>query len=184
MRRTLVRAVLGALLVVTPSLGSATENSNAEEHAGLLHLIQTDEFCYVIGDSVRISYTVTNVTTEPIGILLPMVSCPVWLRVYAPGGGEELWVDPPGCTGEAGGIWLQPDETMRRDDVWPMRSIYTGQPIDEPGVYAAEGELFTIDSSIYFTIEVGFQVLDESSGIAPGETELPVSWGTIKAIYH
>jgi hypothetical protein len=173
-----------ALLLVVPWSAASAVNSNEGEHAGLLHRIVTDEYYYVLTDSVQISYTVTNITAEPIGILLPMVNCPLWIRVYGPQGGEAIWVDPPGCLDEAGGVWLLPGESLWREAVWDMRNIYTGQLIDEPGEYAVEGELFALDPEIRFAIEVQIEIMDPATGLPAEELSLPSTWTTMKALYR
>jgi hypothetical protein len=167
-----------AVGIVTASLCSfAAANMVSAEHEGLLHVLQADEYCYVMYDSVFIDYTVTNVSGDTMDILLPMISCPIWVQVFRPSG-ALVWSDPPGCTGEAGGVRLLPGEGFSRATSWDMTVGHTGNPVQYPGVYTVEGSFAAYDP-LAFAVELQVELLDPTS---VHEDALPSTWSRIKAM--
>jgi hypothetical protein len=155
-----------------------------EEHAGLLHRLETDECYYSLTDSVHVSYTATNVTGEPLHILFPDISCPLWIRVYEPQGGDVVWIRPVACFCEEGWGTLLPGESCTLCAVWDMRNAYTGQPIDEPGSYTVEGELAAADPAIWFRIALEIVIMDPPAGVADDQESPLGTWGAIKSLYR
>ena len=176
LRRNARMAVLAAVVAV--SLCSvAAANMVSAEHEGLLHVLQIDEYYYVMYDSVFIDYSVTNVSGDTMDLFLPLVNCPIWVQVFRPSG-ALAWSNPPGCVDEAGGATLLPGEGFSMETSWDMTVGHTGNPIQYPGTYTVEGSLAAFDP-IAFAVELQIELLDPTS--VP-EAALPSTWSRIKAM--
>ncbi|MCK4409599.1 MAG: hypothetical protein KAW67_05910 [Candidatus Eisenbacteria sp.] len=155
----------------------AAANMVSAEHEGLLHVLQTDQYQYVLHDSVSISYTVTNVSGDTMYILFSLVGCPLWNMVYSPGH-SLVWSDPMGCVDEAGWRTLVPDESLCRYSIWDMTVGATGNPISHPGLWIVESHIAAYDP-LAFGVDLLIEILDPTS--VP-EDALPKTWTSIKAM--
>jgi hypothetical protein len=177
------QVLFAAVIVVAVPHSFAAGNMVSEEHAGLLHVLQTDSYEYTLSDSVYIDYSVTNVTDETVYIYLPVVSWPLWLRVYNPES-VSIWVDPASYFPIDGWATLGPGESLERQSVWDMYDYDAGGYITEPGVYTVEGELFTTDPEIHFSLQLAIEITEPPTGLPWGDSEGLGTWGTIKAMYR
>jgi hypothetical protein len=175
-------SVCATALVMLYCAGASAVNSNEIEHAGLLHHIATDFYQYALADSVRVTYTVTNVTENTMLFEVSYGSCPVWIRVYNP---ENVRIQsyPSGCSDQTGMVTLLPGESLLLEFAWDQvdRSTWPWHPIEEPGVYTLQGRLVAIDTAIYFAIYLPIEVVDMPASIPDGRQ---TTWGTIKALYR
>ena len=177
MRNPRSQIILIVAMVLAILQIAASANTVSAEHEGLLHVLSTDEYMYVLHDSVFISYSVTNVSGDTMHILLPLVNCPIWIEVYRPSG-TLVWSDPPGCVDEEGWATLLPGESFSRQPIWDMTVGATGNPIQNPGLYTVEGSIAAYDP-IAFAVELQIEILDPTS--VP-EENAPRTWTMIKAM--
>lgn len=171
--------VVALLLVALPTLCASTECVSSEEHSGLFHLVQTDECIYAVPDSVRISYSVTNVTSDPIEIGWSWRCSPLQLIIYDPDQ-AIIWAEPNSCPDETWIDTLAVGDYYVKEATWDMRIMPGGDLVQQEGVYTIRAKLKTFYPSLYFWVEHPIEILGESSGL-PGE---PARWGRIKALYR
>jgi len=182
MVRVRVFAVLGVLLVLAPWTTLSAANYNEEEYGGLLHRIETDSYQYELGDSVQISYSVTNPGDETVYFHVYVVSWPLWTRVLSPGDSLEIWVNPAAYYPMDGWVTLPSGESLLTQPTWDMVNAYTGQPITQLGVYTVEGELYATDPAFRFAVGVPIQVVEPQTGIHEPQDSVPTTWGAVKAL--
>jgi hypothetical protein len=156
------------------------EWSVSVDYGGLFHTLSVDERAYWLGDTVHISYSVTNTTEDTIFLDFGCLYHALFVDVYDPSQ-NLIWRDPAGCQNE---IWFdlfEPGEIYSKVTQWDMYSFETHAYIDEPGTYTVMGRLKTLvpehAHSVSLAIEIG-----DSSTIVP-EPE-PGTWGRIKSLYR
>jgi hypothetical protein len=178
---TRTTGAVAALLILWAGTLCA-QHSYSEEHMGLLHTIATDAGEYCMIGTVAISYTVTNVTAEPIVLELGEGGHPIFHYVFDPemflvyaepsAGLPVTWTDT-----------LDPDESYFLGSEWDMIDYgdWPWFPIDEPGTYTVQGRLGAFwPEGIGLEVNLPIEILDCSAGVE----ELEGSWSRIKALYH
>jgi len=180
-----MRHSISQRLVICLSLGFASicavasGNVNSQEHGGLLHVIETDKYLYELPEFVHIGYTVTNVSGDSLVVRLAWCSCPIPVSIEAPSTETvECW--PCGCTDETCRDTLAVAESYSKGIVWDMYHRFTGELVEELGVYTVSGHLATYDPDLDFTIFLEIEIAENSTAV-PEETQ-PSSWATIKAM--
>lgn len=166
-----------ALPVFSLTSVSALANSTSVAHEGLLHYLETDRYSYVLIESVYVSYTVTNMTEDPVTVGLSQCGCPIVSRVRNPSS-VVLW-QHPSCVDEFCEDVLDPGESYVLDAIWDMTDGSTEEPIEDPGVYTVQGKLQVL-GSLGYVVDLEIEILDPQSG-TPDE---PSKWGRIKALYR
>lgn len=165
-------AVVAALLC-----SAAAANMVSAEHEGLLHVLQTDQYYYVMHDSVFIDYTVTNVSGDTMYILFALAGCPLRNMVYSPGY-SLVWADPAACFGVEDWLTLVPDESLHKYSIWDMTVGATGNPISHPGLWNIDSHI-TAYEPLAFGVALQIDILDPTS---VSENALPSTWSRIKAM--
>ena len=171
--------VLGALLLVP--IGASAQNSNSAEHNGLLHELQTSAFAYLMYEPVQVTYSVTNISGQPIAFEFPCTGWSQQVVVYDPSG-QLIWSDPNGCDDEMWSDTLGPGESYLMMPTWDMFNYETWEFIDTPGVYTVEGRFPAFAPAGYaFSLSVDIIIFDGTAQVAdPSEA----TWGAIKALYR
>jgi hypothetical protein len=182
----LSRGVLGAVLAVMLMLPSAStaQHSNSAVHNGLLYAIETDASMYWMYSQVAVSYSVTNVTQDPIHLTLECMKDggvwdPLLLRIFPPDG-PIAWWDPVGCYWMYTDDVLAPGASFLKEITWDMVTV-SGGHVNQTGTYTIKGSMYVSEPEYNYTIALGIELLDPASGVSDG---LPDSWSTIKALYR
>jgi hypothetical protein len=181
--KTRYLAFLVAVVVAVSCVTASGANSVEAVHEGLRHYLATDQYQYTLSDSVQITYSVTNVTEDPIHILMSYCLCEIWVSVHDPDG-DSIWGEPRGCPAEVCWETLEPGESYLLNPIWDMMDLQTGQPIETPGVYTVEGELKTMDPALYFGLLLEIEIVDASSGVPETNESLPATWSLLKTLYR
>jgi hypothetical protein len=174
--KTSVSLLCTALLIMAPWATAEGDNSNQEEHGGLMHHIATPQYGFVLGALVEIDYLVTNVTADTIYMLLRIL-------IHEPVAGDLIWTYPFVCFGEMGWGILPPGDSIPLQCTWDMTNAFSGQPIDDTGVYLIRGGLDCYDSELQHIIELQVEVVPPGTGVSGALCE-SVTWSRLKALYR
>ena len=183
------RCVLAAAAVLMfGHLGSGVSgaaNRNSIIHNGLLHYIETDAAMYWMHGPVDISYSITNVTEDSIGLTFSCmhggIDYQLWVRIYPPDG-PIAWADPPGCYYPGWYGVLGPGESYSRETTWDMWNMIHEHYITQPGMWRIRGSDFIVSPPEYHHwVDVEIEILDPATGMEEGP---PRTWSVIKALYR
>ena len=180
MRRSQSQIAVACLSLALMAYGGiCSANMNSQEHGGLLHVIETDSYLYELPEFVHIGYTVTNVSGDSLVVRLAWCSCPIPVSVDSPSA-STVWCSPCGCSDETCRDTLAVGEAYSKDVVWDMYDLFTGELIEELGVYSVSGRLSTYDPDLTLTIYLDIEIQENATAVP--EPAQPNSWTTIKAM--
>ena len=181
LRATWQASVLLAAILLAVASGASAVGGEA---GGLWHELVTDAPAYAFGDTVIITYTITNVTDSPI--TWTMSCCGVYevLLAYSPTpiwAGDAIWADPEGCMPEICYATLEPGESSVQVSAWDMVNRFTGQPVWYAGTYHLESEFWVVEPELQIMLELDFEILDSATQVPD---DLEQSWSVIKSLYR
>ena len=177
MRGLSILGVILAAIFMTAAAGSAS-NSASSEHMGLLHTIEVDSDWYEFWEIVPATYTVTNITGDPLYIGFPQGD--LFIEIIAPGD-SLVWRQPEGVVPVVHYETLPAGESWVRAFDWDMTDRNTWEPITETGVYVARGWLNAFyPEGMFWSVDVEFLVTEPAAGLQ----DEPTSWGRLKALHR